>query len=59
VTIKVSEMGAKGFDPISSEEKGNGLYNIKKRMDAIKGQISYAKSAEAMQIIFSAPIQMA
>lgn len=58
VTIKVSEIGAKGFDPISSEEKGNGLYNIKKRMDAIQGRIAYEKSAEAMQIIFSAPIHL-
>ncbi|MBP9135221.1 MAG: hypothetical protein KBF75_14435, partial [Saprospiraceae bacterium] len=40
VTIKVSEVGARGFDPISSEVKGNGLYNIKKRMDAIQGRIT-------------------
>lgn len=58
VTIKVSEVGARGFDPISSEVKGNGLYNIKKRMDAIQGRITYEQSAEAMQITFSAPIHL-
>ena len=58
VTIKVSEVGARGFDPLSSEEKGNGLYNIKKRMDAIHGRIAYEQSAEAMQITFSAPIHL-
>jgi len=58
VTIKVSEVGARGFDPLSSEEKGNGLYNIKKRMDAIQGRITYEQSAEAMQITFSAPIHL-
>jgi len=56
VSIKVSEIGGKGFEPTASEEKGNGLYNIRKRMKAIHGHISFEKTPDAMHIIFSAPI---
>jgi signal transduction histidine kinase len=56
ITISISEFGGKGFDPVVSSEKGNGIYNCNKRMSGIQGHIAYEKSDEAMNIIISAPI---
>lgn len=56
LTIRVTEIGGKGFDPAASEHEGNGLYNCRKRMDFIKGRISFERTPEAMHIIFSAPL---
>jgi signal transduction histidine kinase len=56
LTIRITETGGKGFDPDAAEGKGNGLYNCRKRMDFIHGQIAFEKTPEAMQFILSAPI---
>jgi signal transduction histidine kinase len=36
LAIKIKDNG-KGFDPLMMNGKGNGLINMKKRMDEIKG----------------------
>ena len=55
-TIHILEKGAMGFDPQTAIEKGNGLYNIRKRMDAIRGHIRYQKSPEGMEITITIPL---
>ncbi len=54
--IRVSEIGSIGFDPELSLEKGNGLYNCRKRMASIQGDIRFEKTSESMDILFTAPL---
>jgi len=54
--ISISEIDGKGFDPESVLEKGNGLYNCRKRMNVIGGSISFARTEHAMDINISAPL---
>ena len=55
-TIHILEKGAMGFDPQTASEKGNGLYNIRKRMDAIRGQIRYQRTPDGMEITITIPL---
>lgn len=57
--VHITEEGASGFDPEATIEKGNGLYNSRKRMAAIGGTIRYEKSPDAMHIILSVPLNPA
>jgi signal transduction histidine kinase len=50
LTIIIEEVGGVGFDPETYKNKGNGLYNIEKRMQQIEGYISYNQSDQAMNI---------
>lgn len=55
--IHVLEKNAVGFDFDSSIEKGNGLFNIKRRMESIGGHIRFDRRPEGMNIVISLPIQ--
>jgi signal transduction histidine kinase len=55
--VHITEVGGKGFDPETTIEKGNGIYNSRKRMTAIGGDIHYESTPEAMHIILSIPLQ--
>ncbi|HUR30739.1 MAG TPA: triple tyrosine motif-containing protein, partial [Saprospiraceae bacterium] len=55
-TINISEIGGKGFNPIVSVEKGNGLFNCQKRLKSIDGQLAFEKTSDAMNIIISVPV---
>ncbi len=55
--IHISENGGIGFDPISSKDKGNGLYNTDNRILAIKGRIRYEKLENSMDIHITVPLE--
>jgi signal transduction histidine kinase len=55
-SILILEKDAVGFDPSSAIERGNGLYNIRKRLDAIGGNIQYQKTNEGMEIHITIPL---
>lgn len=54
--LTLSEIGAAGFDPTLLAEKGNGLYNCKRRMQSIGGEITFEKTAESMDITLAVPL---
>ncbi|HQW11916.1 MAG TPA: histidine kinase [Saprospiraceae bacterium] len=47
--VTIDEIGGKGFDPAQADENGNGLYNMKKRVEAINGTIDFQNSGDKMQ----------
>lgn len=49
--IRILEIGGKGFDPMLSLNKGNGLYNCQKRMETIGGTIQFVKGDETMEVV--------
>lgn len=51
-TISLTEIEGIGFDFESMKNKGNGLYNIEKRMKGI-GDMQFKKSGQGMQIKIS------
>ncbi|HEY3384877.1 MAG TPA: histidine kinase, partial [Saprospiraceae bacterium] len=55
--VHITEVAGKGFDPDVTIEKGNGIYNSRKRMTAIGGDMRYERTPEAMHIILSVPLQ--
>lgn len=55
--IHIAEMGGKGFDPLLAVEKGNGLFNCRKRMDTAGGELIFEKTAEAMHIFIIIPLK--
>jgi signal transduction histidine kinase len=54
--IHIAEIGGAGFDPALSLENGNGLYNSRKRMDTVGGQLIFEKTSEAMHIHITIPL---
>lgn len=48
--IVIIEKQSVGFDPLIMKEKGNGLFNIEKRMANIDGKISYKREDNDMII---------
>lgn len=48
--IILNEIGGRGFDFTAAQDKGNGLYNIQKRLKSI-GTIAYERSAQGMHIV--------
>lgn len=54
--IVLSEFNAIGFDPNKVEEKGNGIFNMKKRMNAIGGNLQFNKLPDRMEILLSVPL---
>lgn len=54
--ITVTEKDSKGFDAEKSLETGNGLFNCKKRMEAIGGSIQFVRSADDMKILITSPM---
>ncbi|MCZ2101783.1 MAG: histidine kinase [Chitinophagales bacterium] len=47
----IQELGGKGFDVAKEMEKGNGLYNMVKRMSDIDGTIEIINTGNGMQFI--------
>ncbi len=47
LAIAIHEVGGQGFEAADARDKGNGLYNMGKRIEGI-GSIAYAKSADGM-----------
>ncbi len=58
-TIHIEEQGGAGFDPDNDQSTGNGLYNCRKRMAAIGGNISYQRAQDGLHIRISAPLEVA
>ncbi len=52
LTIVLTEIGCRGFDHEALKDKGNGLYNMEKRMLGI-GRIEFQQLKDGMQIIIS------
>lgn len=54
--IEMLEAGATGFDPAEFAERGNGLFNMQKRMNNIGASFTQSKTAEGMlsTIIYNA-----
>ena len=57
LSVKLKEKGGRGFDPEQTMEKGNGLYNIQKRMKAIDGQIEFLRGDEGMTFTLRVPFE--
>jgi signal transduction histidine kinase len=55
--IHIAEIGGTGFDPDISMGKGNGLFNCRKRMDSVGGELTFEKKSEAMHIYISVPLK--
>lgn len=55
--IMIREEGGKGFDFSSKIETGNGLFNIKKRIDVIGASIKYDQTPLGMLTLISLPYQ--
>lgn len=54
--VKIIESGGKGFNPEESNSRGNGLYNIHKRLEQIGGSILFYRTISGMEITVSLPI---
>ncbi len=48
--IGIREVGGKGFDLSESLDKGNGLYNMQKRMKDIGGEIHFHQTLEFFEV---------
>jgi len=46
--VHIEEVGGKGFDPNVLIEKGNGTYNIKRRIEVIGGELFFEKTDFSM-----------
>ncbi len=55
--IHIAEIGGKGFDPLLASAQGNGLFNCRKRMDIVGGELTFEKTAEAMHIYIVVPFK--
>lgn len=57
--IQINEIGGIGFDPVENQGKGNGLYNIEKRITSIGGWINFQKHSDRMtsEIIYPLTIE--
>lgn len=55
--IRIFEKGGVGFVPDDAVDKGNGLFNMKKRMESIGGDIRFTRLAEGMDIRIHLPLQ--
>ena len=54
--ISILELDGIGFDNINMNSKGNGLYNIEKRIQSINGQIEFKKLNTGMLSYITYPI---
>lgn len=57
VEINIFEKGGRGFEIEEAIKRGNGLYNIQKRIEVIQGKISYLRSSEGMKFFISCPLK--
>ncbi len=57
LVIHIAEIGGKGFDPALASDRGNGIFNCRKRMDSAGGELTFEKTPEAMHIHIIVPIK--
>jgi signal transduction histidine kinase len=55
-SLRIRELGGKGFDAYVARDRGNGLYNADRRMKSIGGVIEYEKKEESMDIALTVPL---
>jgi signal transduction histidine kinase len=55
IQFKILEKNAVGFDADKNKDKGNGLYNIEKRLSLLNGNIQYQKINNDMKISVIVP----
>ncbi len=55
--IRIFEKGGLGFNPDDAIDKGNGLFNMKKRIESMGGTLLFNKQAEGMEILIRVPIK--
>lgn len=56
LSITISEEDGKGFEIEDQKERGNGLYNIIKRIESIGGKIVFQRIDDSMMTTLSLPI---
>lgn len=56
LSLEILENDAKGFDPELCKEKGNGLFNMKKRITSIGGNLDQRQTDRGMLSVISYPI---
>jgi signal transduction histidine kinase len=54
--IWISEEDGIGFDPETCLSKGNGIYNIRQRINAIHGEVKYTNTTHGTDIVISVPL---
>lgn len=54
--LRITEIGGKGFDPGAAIHLGNGMFNISKRMEEVKGEFSYSVTSQGVDFLLSVPI---
>jgi signal transduction histidine kinase/ligand-binding sensor domain-containing protein len=57
LVIHIAEIGGKGFDPALASDRGNGIFNCRRRMESAGGELTFEKTAEAMHIHIIVPIK--
>lgn len=55
--INILESGGKGFDPDMVSDIGNGIHNMKKRMDASGGSIIFENTGKGMHFQIRLPLK--
>jgi signal transduction histidine kinase len=53
--INIMEIDGIGFNPDDAGDKGNGIYNMRKRLEAIDGTIHFNHLPSGMQVSLSVP----
>lgn len=54
--VTIVEKHSVGFDPDSAEQKGNGIHNMRRRMQTIDGTITFNRAGEDMIITIQTPL---
>ena len=57
LVITLTEVGGRGFDPDASLEKGNGLYNCRRRMALAGGTLNFMRTEAGMVTTITAPVE--
>jgi signal transduction histidine kinase len=57
LNVIITEKHAVGFNPEAMQEKGNGLYNMQKRMHTIGGRMDFKRDGEDMIIHLGVPLE--
>lgn len=57
MNVNITEIEGVGFDYDNKIGKGNGLYNIQKRINKLNGHIKYDRSKTGMKVIIKIPLE--
>ena len=55
-SLRITEKGGKGFEPVGAMHLGNGLFNIRKRMEEVNGEFNYTITPQGVDFMLSVPI---